>query len=487
MSISQALSNAVSGLTVNGRQLGIASDNIANALTKGYAARSVSLTSRGDATGGVRIASIDRAADTELTALRREADGAAAGAGIRLGALERFTRVYGELGQESGVFNRLVAFEQALASLADTPEAAPRQEAAVRAAQGLVGSLNGSSETISDVRSNADAEIARTVDRINAATERIAALNAQVRRLAPTGADTSALADERERLIDEVAAAIPIRLDQRDDGTVSLRTDTGLVLVGATANPVEFTPSPIVTPEMAYSNGTGALSGITLSDVDITPGGDGTQRISGGGLASLFAIRDSDAPEWQARLDALAAELITRFSASGLDPTLAPGAPGIFTDNGAVLGLPSAPGLAGRLDVNAALLPGSGNPALLRDGLGAISPGAPANDTLPRALIGALTEPAAFPYVAAESPLSLRDRVAATSEAFSTLRAKAVQEATRTSGMRETLAFEEGRERAVDTDTELQELIRIEQAYAANAQVIQVASRMLETLTGALR
>ena len=35
----------------------------------------------------------------------------------------------------------------------------------------------------------------------------------------------------------------------------------------------------------------------------------------------------------------------------------------------------------------------------------------------------------------------------------------------------------------VDQDREMQRLIQIEQAYAANAQVIQTASRMLDELT----
>ena len=48
---------------------------------------------------------------------------------------------------------------------------------------------------------------------------------------------------------------------------------------------------------------------------------------------------------------------------------------------------------------------------------------------------------------------------------------------------RESLAANEAREIGVDQDAELQSLIQIEQAFAANIQVIQTASRMMDELT----
>ena len=50
------------------------------------------------------------------------------------------------------------------------------------------------------------------------------------------------------------------------------------------------------------------------------------------------------------------------------------------------------------------------------------------------------------------------------------------------SSTRETLASTEAEAIGVNSDAELQALIQIEQAYAANVQVIQTASRMLDQL-----
>jgi flagellar hook-associated protein 1 FlgK len=61
-------------------------------------------------------------------------------------------------------------------------------------------------------------------------------------------------------------------------------------------------------------------------------------------------------------------------------------------------------------------------------------------------------------------------------------RVSAEADVTGYSSSRSTLAAAEGDRIGVDSDTEMQALIAIEQAYAANVQVIQAASRMLDQL-----
>ena len=57
MSISSALSNALSGLTVASRAADVVSSNIANAMTDGYGVRSLAIGARivGDSGTGARI------------------------------------------------------------------------------------------------------------------------------------------------------------------------------------------------------------------------------------------------------------------------------------------------------------------------------------------------------------------------------------------------------------------------------------------------
>jgi len=201
-------------------------------------------------------------------------------------------------------------------------------------------------------------------------------------------------------------------------------------------------------------------------------------------MASLFAVRDRIAPEVSDRADALAADLIGRLAAAGLDPTLAPGVPGLFTDNGAAYDPTNLAGLAGRIRMNAAVDPGAGgNPALIRDGLGATAPGPTANGDLPRALLDALTATASVTAVPGlPAALSFSQAAAGLIELTAFDRVGAETEVAAFSSTRETLAGAEAEAIGVDSDAELQALIQIEQAFAANVQVIQTATRMLERL-----
>ncbi len=488
MSISSALNIALSGLTVTGKRTEITSGNLANALTEGYGRQSVSLSAAvlGGFGSGVAVVSVDRASSPELTSARRIADGDLAGGQAELDALVRLERSLGAAGGEDTLAARIIAFEGALRQLAETPELAPRQVAAATAAREIASRLNQISSEGTRLRQTADADIARQVNEVNGALTKIARLNRQIQIFASSGRDTASLIDLRERLIDRVASIVPIREQMRANGVVELTTAQGLVLVDTRAREIEFTPSPIITAPMRYDAGAGALFGLTLNGIDITPGGPGSQAIAGGALAGQFAIRDRIAPQVSDRADALAADLIGRLAATGLDPTLAPGSPGLFTDDGAAYDMANLVGLAGRIRLNAAVDPGAGgDPALMRDGLGATAPGPAANGALPRALLDALTAIGSVTTVPGLSAaLSFSQAAAGLVELTAFDRVSAEADVAAFSSTRETLASAEAEAIGVDTDAELQALIQLEQAFAANVQVIQTATRMLDQLLG---
>ncbi len=72
MTISGALSNALSGLTAASRSAEVVAANIANATTEGYAARTLVLSSH--SIGGVAIQGVQRSIEPSLLADRRLAD-----------------------------------------------------------------------------------------------------------------------------------------------------------------------------------------------------------------------------------------------------------------------------------------------------------------------------------------------------------------------------------------------------------------------------
>ncbi|MEM7683684.1 MAG: flagellar hook-associated protein FlgK, partial [Pseudomonadota bacterium] len=104
MSISGSFSNALSGLNVTGRLAEVASNNLANALTKGYARQSVDISAQAlEGRGaGVRVDQVVRNSAPELTATRRLADGDAAAVDIQAESLARLGAAFGEATGDDG-------------------------------------------------------------------------------------------------------------------------------------------------------------------------------------------------------------------------------------------------------------------------------------------------------------------------------------------------------------------------------------------------
>ena len=335
------------------------------------------------------------------------------------------------------------------------------------------------------MRSDADKAISQDVAKVNQNLKQIQALNADIQALSVTDTSVPTLIDQRERLIDEVNVIIPIRIQAKEDNVVHIYTAGGQFILQESAAVLEFTHNPVITTPMVYDPaGGGALSGLTLRGQDITPGSGNPLQIREGSLAGHFAVRDQITVEHLERVDQFAADLISRFENSAVDPTLAAGDPGLFTDNGSALDTSIISGLSGRIAVNAlADASQGGDPARLRDGLQAAGPGPLNSDVLPRNLLDALTaqSPAGgIPGLAGS--LSSFEIVSGIVEIVGIQRTSSEASAARLTSTRETLADGEADQIGVDTDQELQALIQIEQAFAANVQVIQTASRMLQEL-----
>ena len=479
-SISSALSNATSGLRATQRRADLVSNNIANALTPGYTRRDIVVNERGvQGGGGVSVDGVRRAEDAVLTRERRGAEGVVAREQIIADTQNSFNTSLGEPEDPFSFFTQYSNIESSLRALATTPESIPLQDQVLQSAKTLTRSFNDLSTKAQDARLNADQEIARTVNATNEALEEIVELNNEISALEVGGQDASALKDQRKRLIDQVSEAIPVREIKRDFGRVDLMTDEGVFLIAGSAQKIEFNPAFSLDPSVDFA--TGGLSGLSVDGTDITPGAS-SQGPQQGSLAGHFMVRDEIAPDFQTKIDALARDLIERFE--GIDTTLPAGAPGLFTDAGAAFDPANEVGLASRIAVNTAVDPSQGgDTTLLRDGLGATTAGPSGDATFIRAMLDSFTALRTPPV---GSEVSGQQNAVGLAASFTSRIGSATVIANNTlttSSARATgLSDAELAITAVDTDAELQKLLQIEQAYAANARVIQTAEQMLQTL-----
>ncbi|WP_323035278.1 flagellar hook-associated protein FlgK [Pararhodobacter sp.] len=475
MSISSALSNAASGLSASARAVQVVSSNVANALTEGYAARQMELTSStlGGVGGGVRVAGVTRLVDPVLLGLTRDAGAQAQSGGTTSAFWQRLESVVGL--PDEGIGKAVSALETALISASERPDLDSRLGKVAEAAAKLVGSFDTIQTTVQTLRAQADAGVAHDVKTLNSGLTRVDSLNSEIVRLRASGQSTLGLEDERQALVSTLSDIIPMREYARADGRVTLFTAGGQLLLDLNPQEIGFSQSHAIDASMTLGNG---LSGLTIGGRAVSAAAGGP--LTGGRLAANFALRDEASVAAQTQLDTLAADLIQRFQSPATDATLAPGQPGLFTDAGApLLGAPVA-GIAGRIAVNTAVLPDEGGDLWkIRTGLGAAAPGLVGETAQIRNLLGALDRPISAGLGA--PAVSFSGSLSEMTTQFSLQRQGAedfaAQYTAHLSEMTQQMMAQ-----GVDTDAEMQRLLAVEQAYAANARVIETADAMLRRL-----
>lgn len=480
MSISGAFSNALSGLTATSRAAELVSSNVANAMTEGYGTRSLALSTQTPGSGGVRIGGVLRQVDEALIGDRRLADAATGYHGAQNTFLQGVEQAIGTPDQPASLSGRLAQFEATLIEAAARPDSQTRQSAVLNAAQGLITHLKATSDHIQSARLDADQAIAGMVATLNAGLEDVRALNVKIQAAQARGADPSGLMDLRQQKIDALSPIVPLKQLPRDNGAVVLVTTGGAMLLDGKPATLGFSTVNMIVPEMTRAGG--ALSGLTLNGQPLETGGD-RSPLAGGALSGQFAVRDELAVVAQERLDGFARDLVERFQDPTLDATRAPGDPGLFTDAGAAFAPADEVALSSRLMLNAAVDPAQGGSLWrLRDGLGAAAQGNVGDASLLNGLIdrlGAIRTPVSGGFTStAHSAAGLA------SELLSSTSSERLQTEARlgfASSQQQTLRQMELAQ-GVDTDAQLQKLMQIEQAYAANARVMSTADEMIQTL-----
>ncbi len=475
MTISGALNNALSGLNTTSRMAEVVSSNLSNALTDGYGRRSVDLASA--SLGGVSVTGIKRHVDAGLLADRRLADAALSGQQRSVETLNRLEKIVGDPEDPGGLNARLAAFEQSLINASSDPASEHRLSNVVSRLQALTEALHENNRSIQNLRVEADQSIARDVEDLNSALLQVGELNKDILRLKSTGNDISSVLDARQKVVDRIAEIVPIREIPRDNDTIALMTTTGTTLLDGRAVQFGFEPTPTITADMTLTSG--ALSGVTLDGVPIDSA-DGIGRLDGGSLGAAFTLRDQTLTEAQAALDGLAGDLIARLQDPGTDPTLVAGDAGLLTDQGAPLDILDIPGLAGRIAINTSVDPAQGGDlSALRDGLNAAAPGPVGSATQLDRWIDALqSQRGDLPGMPARSAAG---HFAEFTRDVGSARLQSEESLSFASARWDTLREAELAD-GVDSDQQLQILLQVEQAYAANARVIQTVDFMMQRL-----
>ena len=483
MSLSTALNNAYSGLSVMSKSAETVSNNVSNALTEGYSRQRVEYSASVVAgTGsGVVIEGIYRSQDAYASRARLGVDAEVANLGVLSNTTARLAGMLGEPGNPTALATQYQDLETALSTAINAPDSVALQQGILFAAKEITASFSRISTETTQLRTDAESAIAKDIANLNGALKNIENLNETIRNLTISGHSVASLEDQRQTLIDNVNAIVPIRTVLNERGETDIFTRGGAVLLNGSAAELEFTQTSAISPSMTLSSG--ALSGISINGKPVELGAQGGV-LAGGSLAAHLDVRDRLAPLFQTQLDALAADLIMRFQTPVVDPTLGAGDAGIFTDAGGSFDTLNQVGISQRVSINIAVDPSTGGQLWrIRDGLGAGSPGVSGTSEQLIRMTDSMKEIVTPPLgIGITSSLSGTGFAEEFTSAWAMHANLMEADHGRNQGRLTVLKVEEQNAIGVDTDQEMQSLLNIENAYSANARVISVLDDLMQKL-----
>ena len=238
MSLSQALSIAMSGLRANQLALSLTSSNVANSDTPGYIRKTVNQiqTSSGSIGAGVSVTGVNRELDLYLQQQIRTEQSGASYADLRSSILSSLQSIYGTPGGTGTLetaFNNLVTAVQGLSTSSDSQSA---RIGVLNAAQSLTQQLNSMSGGIQSLRSQAEAGLNSAVNTANTAMQQIVNLNTQLQSGNTSDAAAAALKDQRDQYVDQLSQLMDIRVIENSNNQIQVFTNSGVQLVGAEAS-----------------------------------------------------------------------------------------------------------------------------------------------------------------------------------------------------------------------------------------------------------
>jgi len=319
MSLSQALSAAISGLNVSQSSLALVAANVANADTPGYVRKTVDqVATAGNGTGiGVRISAVQRQLDQYVQQQLRVENAGASYATTLAQFYDRLQGVFGSPGTANTLESGYNDFTSALQALSTSPDDAAARSSVISAAESLTQQLNQTSASINDMRGDAELGISDAVTQVNQALSQIANLNAQIASSSQNDSATATLLDQRDSYIDQLSKLMDIKVVTTDQNQVNIFTNSGIQLLGVKASQLAFNAQGSLTPNSRWSSdptqssvGTITLVSPTGGSVDLIQSG----AIRWGEIAGYLQMRDHDLVQAQSQVDAIAAAMASALS-----------------------------------------------------------------------------------------------------------------------------------------------------------------------------
>src|SRR5579884_1282071 len=301
-SLFASMSIAVRALLAQQGALATTSNNVANINTPGYSRqRPIMMESEPTWEGsflmgsGVTLKGIESLRDNVLELRLDEETQRQGQLGAFVNAMQQVQTMFS--GNDGEIGDTISKFFTSLNQLSADPANIPIRQSVLQAAANMATAFRRTSANVSALRNNLDLGVVQAVSEVNRLTGQIANLSSQVTSLERIGQDPGAFLDQRNLLIRDLSSLIDVSVIDNGQGSISLTTNQGTVLV---ADNRAFA--------LGTHLGTDGMTHIYDGDTDITA------TINGGQIAGLVQTRDTSLPALLGNLDTLASGLISALN-----------------------------------------------------------------------------------------------------------------------------------------------------------------------------
>jgi len=306
-SLTSALRTAQSGLLANQEALNTVSNNISNVNTPGYSRKVVNMEQRviRGVGVGVQISSVTRKVDEGLMKSVRQEISTLNDLSARDPFYLRLQELFGRPSDNTSISHAMNSFTNSVDTLALNPAGTIEQSDVMRQGRDVAHKLNRMSDTVQELRLQADAEITTATDRVGALLGTISTINNKLIANSAIKLDVTDLRDQRDAALDELSSLVDIRYYYRSDGDAVVFTEGGRTLVDNSGAKMTHVQASAVNATTNHSEGD--LNGIYVGAV--VPSNDITSEIRSGKLKGLIDIRDTVLQDLQSQIDEFSARL----------------------------------------------------------------------------------------------------------------------------------------------------------------------------------
>jgi len=306
------LSSALSSMQTNTAALKVVSQNIANLNTANYARREVNLSVLG-ANGipaGVTLEDVTRVTNQYLSQECLSATSSSAQYDAMSSAYDQINALLGSPGDGNSLTSKLSDVLTKLGAAQLSTNSGSSQASVVSSMKSLAASISTMSSALDGLATQADNELATTVQGASSLIKQIYDYNRLIKSSYLQGNTDTTYLDQRDAAMQSLADKMDIRITAQSDGTVQVTTQDGIGLVGS---------NDYAT--LSYSKGAdGVFGNIAIQDTNGTTGQPiGTTQsldshLVSGAMRGLIDMRDTTIAGVKNELGSLAKGVANAFN-----------------------------------------------------------------------------------------------------------------------------------------------------------------------------